>query len=57
MERKKNTLFQHLFFRYLHFSNTIHPYFLHFSNHHIYHTRPLLIRFFALRQADINNLS
>ena len=32
MERQKITLFQHFFLNLLHFSNTIYPYFLHFSN-------------------------
>ena len=32
IERQKFTLFQHFFLDLLHFSNTIYPYFLHFSN-------------------------
>ena len=32
MERQKITLFQHFFLDLLHFSNTIWPYSLHFSN-------------------------
>ena len=32
MERQKITLFQHFFLNLLHFSNTICPYSLHFSN-------------------------
>ena len=32
MGRQKITLFQHLFFYFLHFSNMFYRYFLHFSD-------------------------